>query len=227
MDPLDRRLPEPLEAPGRDQPVAPWKINPSAWSQRIPIVVLAALGFLISTYLALYQWRLVEGIWDPFFASEKVLDSDLSHGMRSYMGMPDAGLGAIAYLGDVVFGLAGSTRRWQYRPWMVIVFGIDVIPLGIVSAILVVCQGAIVGHWCTPCLATAVISLVLVAMAYDEVWACLRYLQRVWRSTRSLRVLWRTFSGQATPEAAAQAFPDGEIRPAAARAEAVGAPGGS
>jgi hypothetical protein len=30
----------------------------------------------------------------------------------------------------------------------VILFGIDVIPLGIVSAVLVVLQGTIVGSWC-------------------------------------------------------------------------------
>lgn len=35
----------------------PWKHNPSAWSQRIPICLLAGVAFLISTYMALYQWR--------------------------------------------------------------------------------------------------------------------------------------------------------------------------
>ena len=29
------------------------------------------------------------------------------------------------HLGDAVLGLAGSTRRWQYRPWMVILFGAE------------------------------------------------------------------------------------------------------
>jgi hypothetical protein len=35
--------------------------------------------------------------------------------MRRWFRIPDAALGAIAYLGDLVFGLAGSTRRWQDR----------------------------------------------------------------------------------------------------------------
>lgn len=114
---------------------------------------------------------------------------------------PDAALGAIAYLGDLIFGLAGSTRRWQYRPWMVLLFGLDVIPLGIVSAILVVLQGTVVGYWCFLCLVTAVMSLILVALAYDEVWSTLLYLGRVWKKTRSARTLWDVFWGRASQAA--------------------------
>jgi uncharacterized membrane protein len=181
----------------------PWKHNPSAWSQRIPICLLAGVAFLISTYMALYQWRLIDGVWDPFFGeqSRHVLDSDVSEQMRRWFRVPDAAFGAIAYLGDLVFGLAGSTRRWQYRPWMVVLFGLDVIPLGIVSAVLVFMQGAVVGAWCFLCLVTAVISLVLVALAYDEVWSSLLYLKRVWRKTRSVRVVRDAFWGKPSREA--------------------------
>src|SRR5690606_15942689 len=147
---------------------------------------------------------------DPIFGkqTEKVLDSGVSERMRHWFLVPDAIFGAIAYLGDAIFGLAGSTRRWQYRPWMVVVFGIDVIPLGIVSVILVILQGTVVGEWCFLCLVTAVISLILVYMAYDEVWSCLLYLYRVWQKTRSPRILWKTFWGRRTPEAerVAEAF---------------------
>lgn len=182
----------------------PWDYNPSAWSQRIPICVIAALGFLIATYMGLYQWGLIAGVWDPVFGkgTENVLTSDLSHRMHRWFRVPDAVFGAIAYLGDAIFGLAGSTRRWQYRPWMVVIFGIDVIPLGIVSAILVVAQGAVVGSWCFLCLVTAVISLILVAMAYDEVYSCLVYLKRVWQRSRSAGTLWNTFWGRPSIEAA-------------------------
>jgi len=47
-----------------------------------------------------------------------------------------------------------------------------------------------------------VISLVLVVMAWDEVWATFRYLQRVWRATRDVKTLWQVFWGRR--EAAAQ-----------------------
>lgn len=159
----------------------PWKYNPSSWSNRIPICVLAGIATAIAGYLALFQWGLIDSVWDPFFGeqSEQVIDSDVSHQMYRYIGVPDAALGALAYLGDAIFGLAGSTRRWQYRPWLVILFGIDVIPLGIVSAVLVLLQGFLINAWCTLCLVTAVISLVLVVLAYDEIWSSLKYLHYV------------------------------------------------
>ena len=171
------------------------------------IAVLAGVAFAISSYMALYQWRLIDSVWDPVFRDQttQVLDSDVSEQMRRWFRIPDAALGALAYLGDVIFGLAGSTRRWQYRPWMVVLFGLDVIPLGVVSAVLVVLQGTMVGAWCFLCLITAAISLILVFLAYDEVWSSLAYLWRVWRRTRNARLVWDSFWGrpsQAADEAA-------------------------
>lgn len=183
-----------------DQPgTEPYAYNVSHWGQRVPIAILAMVGFLISSYLALYQWKLIGSAWDPFFGdqTQKVLDSDVSHRMWSFLRIPDASLGALAYLGDAIYGLVGSTRRWQYRPWMVVLFGIDVIPLGIVSSVLVFMQGAVVGSWCTLCLVTAVISLILVRMAFDEVRVCLLFLWRVYKRGGG-QVLWKTFWGTPT-----------------------------
>jgi uncharacterized membrane protein len=181
----------------------PFHYNPSSWRQRVPICVLAGVAFLMSAYLALYQWRLIGDAWDPIFAdgTRRVLDSAVSERIRYYIGIPDAALGAFGYLSEVVLGLAGCTRRWQYRPWMVLLFGIDVIPLGLVSVVLVVLQGTAVGAWCTLCLATAVISLTLVVLAYDEVWASLLYLHRVWKRSRSVKAVWQVFWGHAVREA--------------------------
>ncbi|AMV21620.1 vitamin K epoxide reductase family protein [Planctomyces sp. SH-PL14] len=185
----------------------PWKYNPSSWSQRLPICALAAVAGLIATYMALYQWRVIGSVWDPVFGEQtaKVLDSDVSEKMRHWMLVPDAALGAVGYFSEALLGLAGSTRRWQFRPWLVILFGIDVIPLGIVSVILVVLQGTVVGFWCFPCLVTAAISVLLVYWAYDEVWSSLRFLKQVWDRTHDRTVLWRTFWGGAPPEAVALA----------------------
>jgi hypothetical protein len=186
----------------------PWDYNPSAWSQRIPICILATIAAGIAFYMAAFQWGFVKTVWDPVFGdqTDKVLTSDVAHWMHYWFVIPDAALGALAYLGDAVFGLAGSTRRWQYRPWLVIVFGIDVIPLGIVSVILVILQGTVVGQWCFLCLVTAVISLILIWFAYDEVFSCVRYLWRVWRRTRNWSILWWTFWGRPSEEAAEAAF---------------------
>lgn len=167
----------------------------------MPIAILAAVGLGISAYMALFQWGLIDSVWDPIFGSgtETVLTSNVSKNMHRYMGMPDAALGAFAYLGDALFGLAGSKRRWQYRPWMVLIFGFDVIPLGVVSVILVVTQGTVVGAWCFLCLITAAISLALIPLAADEVWSSLVYLRRVKKRSGSWRQLWNALCGKPSP----------------------------
>jgi uncharacterized membrane protein len=181
----------------------PWDYNPSSWWQRGRIAALAMVAFFISAYMAAYQWRLVDTVWDPVFGDQtmRVLDSDVSEQMKRWFGVPDAALGAIAYLGDAIFGLAGSTRRWQYRPWLVILFGIDVIPLGGVSAILVLVQVFVLGQYCFLCLVTALISLLLVYWAYDEVWSSLKYLWKVWKHADSPKTVWDVLWGKYSHEA--------------------------
>lgn len=176
----------------------PWEYNPSKWSQRLRIIALAAIATFIAIYMGLYQWRLIDSVWDPIFGSGsmKVLDSDVSHKITSWVRVPDSILGALAYLGDIIFALAGSTRRWHDRPWLVIVFGLDVIPLGIVSSILIFMQGFVVGYWCFLCLVTAVISLLLVVLAYDEVWSSVLFLIKVWKRTKNRKIFWNTFWGR-------------------------------
>jgi uncharacterized membrane protein len=131
-------------------------------------------------------------ICDPVFGNQsaRVIGSDVAVMMHSWFGIPDAALRALAYLGDAIIGLAGSSRRWQYRPWLVIHFGIDVIPLRLVSVILVRCQAFVLGQWCFLCLVTAAISLILVYLAYDEVYSSLKYLYVVWKMTGNSRTVW-------------------------------------
>lgn len=196
-------------------PVAPWEYNPSSWKQRVPICVLACLAFLIAVHLSLFQWRLIDAVWDPVFGSDRsgsVIDSQMARRMHTLLGIPDAALGALAYLGDAIFGLAGSNRRWRDRPWLVILFGLDVIPLGVVSAVLVLCQAFIIGEWCFLCLVTAVISLALVYLAYDEVFSSLRFLRLVWRQA-GVRAFWLAFCGR--PEPAAELAAREMLTPAA------------
>ncbi len=194
--------------PNLEVDAPPWRTNPSAWRHRIPICVLALLGFFVASYMALFQWKLIDQVWDPVFGdgTRRVLRSEVAHRMDSWIGFPDAALGALAYLGDAIYGLAGSTRRWQFRPWMVVIFGFDVIPLGIVSVVLVVLQGAVLGSWCFLCLVSAAISLSLIPFAVDEVWATLRYLHRVYKRSGSRMVLWDAFWGVPSDAAAAVAL---------------------
>ncbi len=167
-----------------------WSKNPSQWSERIPIVVLAIVGTAVATYLALYQLRVIDGVWEPFFGdgSRVILNSRVSH----ILPIPDAALGAVGYLLDAVTGVIGRQSRWRTMPWMVIVFGLAVGPLGAVSILLVILQPVMFDAFCTLCLASAVISVLMIAPAMDEVLASLQHLQRRRREGASL---WRSFWG--------------------------------
>lgn len=167
-----------------------WDYNPAEWSQRIPIVVLSVVGFFIAGYLALYQFRLIESVWEPFFGegSVTILNSPISHALP----IPDAALGALGYVADAIGGVIGGRRRWKTMPWIVVFFGVAVGPLGMVSVMLVVFQPVLFDAWCTLCLATAFISIVMIGPAMDEVLASLQYLRRVKDSGHSL---WRAFWG--------------------------------
>jgi uncharacterized membrane protein len=167
-----------------------WSYNPSSWKERIPLLVIAFLGFCIAMYLAFYQMHITHNVWDPFFGdgTEKVLTSKLSQKFP----IPDALLGAFGYLLDVVTGVIGGTDRWKTKPWIVIIFGVAVGPLGLVSILLVISQPIVVGHWCTLCLCSAIISVMMISPAMDELLASLQYLQRV----KSKRLpVWKAFWG--------------------------------
>lgn len=167
-----------------------WDYNPAAWSQRIPIIVLAVLGFFIASYLALYQLRVFGSVWEPFFGngSVKILNSPISHALP----IPDGALGALGYLADAVGGAVGGRRRWKTMPWIVVFFGIAVGPLGLISIMLVVFQPVLFNAWCTLCLVTAVISVVMIGPSMDEVLASLQFLKRAKKAGKSL---WRAFWG--------------------------------
>lgn len=177
---------------GEDHSYIPpgWDYNPATWGQRIPIVILAIIGFFIACYLAMYQLDFVKDVWDPFFGkgSEKILTSKVSN----VLPIPDAALGAFGYLVDAITGIIGGTGRWKKMPWIVIVFGMAVGPLGFVSVMLVVFQPVLFSAWCTLCLCSAVISIAMIGPAMDEMLASLQYMQRVRRSNAST---WKAFWG--------------------------------
>lgn len=174
-----------------------WKYTPSNWSQRIPVAILGGVAFFIAIYLGLYQWGLIKTVWDPWFGqgTKQVLTSEVSHQITEWVQLPDAILGAVAYLGDILYSLAGSTQRWKDRPWLVFLFGLCVIPLGIVSTLLVILQGTVVGSWCFLCLVSAFLSFLLIFFAYGEVKACFLYLYEIYKLSSCKKLVWSTFLG--------------------------------
>ncbi|CAA9548118.1 MAG: hypothetical protein AVDCRST_MAG88-566 [uncultured Thermomicrobiales bacterium] len=176
--------------PGGEHAPPGWAYDPSDWSQRLPIVGLALVGFTIASYLALYQWGVLRTVWEPFFGdgSRTVPNSGLARPLP----IPDAALGALCYLIAAVTGAIGRRGRWRGMPWMVVLFGLAVGLLGAVGIVLVIAQPIVHGSFCTLCLASAVISALMVGPALDEVLASLQHLKRERDRGRSL---WRAFRG--------------------------------
>jgi uncharacterized membrane protein len=169
-----------------------WTYSPSSWHQRLPIIALGFFGFLIARYLAVYQLGQVGAVWEPFFSggarngTEFIITSAVS---RSWP-IPDAGLGAAAYLIEALMGAMGTATRWRTMPWMVAFFFVLVVPLGGVSIFFIIIQPIVIGTYCTLCLLAALAMLVMIPLTLDEVVAMAQYMRR---SVREGRPFWRTF----------------------------------
>lgn len=160
-----------------------WNFNPSSWFQRAPIIILAFLGLFISRYMGAYQLEHIDGVWDPFFTgtgaeplngTEDIITSSVSEAWP----VPDAGLGALVYALEILTGLMGSNRRWRTMPWLVVLFGFMIVPLGIVSITFIIIQPIIIGTWCTLCLIGAAAMLIQIPYSLDELVATGQFLKR-------------------------------------------------
>ncbi|MEO5814947.1 MAG: vitamin K epoxide reductase family protein [Gemmatimonadaceae bacterium] len=165
-----------------------WSYNPSSWPQRAPIIVLALVGFFLSRQMAAFELQHITSFPDPFFGmgTVRVLTSTVS---KSFP-IPDAGLGAFAYMIEFLMGFMGDKARWRTMPWMVTFFGVLVVPLGAVSITLIILQPLAVGAWCTPCLIAAAAMVLMIALTLDEVVAMCQFLAQ---ARREGQPFWRTF----------------------------------
>jgi nucleoside-diphosphate-sugar epimerase/uncharacterized membrane protein len=184
-----------------DRPLG-WTYSPSVWTQRLPILALALVGLFVSRYLAAYQMGHIDGVWDPLFGpapldvsgafegarngSEAVVTSWLSRDFP----IPDAGLGAATYALDILAGAIGDRRRWRTMPWMVLLFGLLVVPLGAVSLVFILVQPTLIGTLCTLCIIQTIVTLILIPYSVDELLATCQYLLR---ARRAGEPFWRTF----------------------------------
>lgn len=187
--------------PGPDIPLG-WSYNPSSWPQRAPIIALALVGFFLSRQMTAFQLQHIASLADPIFGlgTETVLTSDVS---KSFP-IPDAGLGAVAYMVEFLMGFMGDKARWRTMPWMVTFFGILVVPLGVVSITLIVLQPLAVGAWCTPCLIAAAAMVIMIALTLDEVVAMVQFLVQAGREGQPLwQVFWLGGSLKNPPETGA------------------------
>lgn len=135
------------------------------------MVVLAAAGLCISSYLAAYQVGALAGVWDPLFGSGSVLV--LHSWLSRALPVPDAALGAIGYLLDLILTSVGGEDRWRTLPLLVVVLGVVATGMALVSVALVIFQAFALRSFCTLCLVSAGLSLVIWPMVWEEVAAAL------------------------------------------------------
>jgi hypothetical protein len=198
----------PLAAVSGPESPPGWSYNPSSWSQRLPIIALAFVGLYVSRYLAAYQLGHIDGVWEPFFTgleegkngTETIITSDVSKAWP----VSDAAVGALTYLLEILTGAVGSRRRWRTMPWLVLAFGLMIVPLGGVSIFFIIIQPIWIGTWCTLCLIAAAAMLVQIPYSLDEMVATVQFLLRRRRAGQSLL---RVFLVGDTDRGAARALP--------------------
>ncbi|MDO9101764.1 MAG: NAD-dependent epimerase/dehydratase family protein [Candidatus Nitrotoga sp.] len=160
-----------------------WSYNPSTWPQRLPIILLAILGLYVSRYLAAYQLGYIPDVWDPFFSgsptdpqngTEEIITSWVSEAWP----VSDAAVGGYTYLLEILTGIVGSRMRWRTMPWLVILFGLMIAPLGITSIFFIVIQPVVIGTWSIVALIGAAAVLIQIPYSLDELIATLQFLRR-------------------------------------------------
>lgn len=177
-----------------------WTYCPSTGAQRLPIAALGLIGLLISRVLTAYQLGHVDHVWEPFFAgnlldpkngTEEIITSAVSKAWP----IPDAGLGGVSYMLEILMAVMGTRARWRTMPWMVAFFGILVIPLGVVSVYFIIIQPIVIGTWSTPALIAGLAMLVMIPSALDEVIAMGQFLY--WAHCRGKPLIRTFFKGDA------------------------------
>ncbi|HEY9721993.1 MAG TPA: vitamin K epoxide reductase family protein [Oscillatoriaceae cyanobacterium] len=169
-----------------------WDANPSAWRGRhgrLPVLCLSLVGLAVALTLTLYQLGVLQEVWEPFFGdgSQRVLHSAVSR----LLPLPDASLGAIAYVLDAIFASLGGTMRWRTAPWAVCAQALVVLPTACGSVGLLMIQPLLAHAWCSLCLVSALVSIALAGPTLTELLATLQHLKRVWREGHGFwRPLW-------------------------------------
>ncbi|MFN8552017.1 MAG: vitamin K epoxide reductase family protein [Candidatus Obscuribacterales bacterium] len=191
-----------MSVAGPDQPPG-WTYNPSSWIRRWAGIALALVGFFISRYLAAHQLGYIPHAWDPFFANgtDRVTSSSISRAFP----ISDAGFGSVAYMMEVLIGFMGDRARWRTAPWIVVMFALLVLPLGITSIVLVITQPIFVGAWCGLCLIAAAALMTSVPLSVHEAIAVGQFLVDAKRQKKNM---WRIFWHGGTVVGAGNMDPD-------------------
>jgi len=122
----------------------------SSFRHRARVGVFAVLALAIALYLGLYQSGAFGSVWEPFFGagSRQVLHSPLA----SKLPIPDALLGAFAYLLEIITLCIGGDSRSIAKPWAVLMYLGIALAIGLTGIGLISYQSFVIHQWCTLCL---------------------------------------------------------------------------
>jgi len=125
-------------------------------AKRAPIILLALSCFLITHYMAAFQLGYFPTVWEPFFTpgTRAVLTSNISKAFP----ISDAGLGSIFYGVEAIFALTGRT----------ILLSACMVVMAFATLGLLIMQPLVVGTWCTLCLITAFLMLLMILLSRKE-----------------------------------------------------------
>jgi len=148
--------------------------NPSLWGKRKPLLIMAICGFIIALYLGFYELGVFNKVPEPFFGNgtKKILNSTFSRSLP----IPDGLLGAFGYLCDIILVSIGKQNRWRSKPWVVFLYSFTIAIMALVSLFLLIMQAFILHSWCTLCLASAALSLLMVRPVSNEFLASFHYI---------------------------------------------------
>ena len=187
--------PTPLAAISGPYTPPGWSYNPSTWSQRLPIILLAVVGLEVSRYLAAYQLGHVDGVWEPFFTgspadpqngTEEIITSHVAEAWP----VSDAAVGGYTYALEILTGIVGTRARWRTMPWLVVLFGFMIAPLGVTSIFFIIIQPILLGTWSTLAMLAAAAMLIQIPYSLDELLASIQFMRRRVNAGKSfLRVL--------------------------------------
>jgi hypothetical protein len=147
-----------------------WRHNPTSLRRRALLAVLAAAGFGIALYLTLFQFDAWTTVWDPWFDSRTVLELTSP--------VPDALAGVLAYGTELLLLALGGRDRWRTLPWVCLALGAVLTGGAVVSIALIIIQPTVAGAWCTLCLVSAAISLLLFVLGIGEARAAWQAIRR-------------------------------------------------
>jgi len=122
---------------------------------------------------------------DPKNGTEEIITSSVSKAWP----VSDAAVGGYTYILEILTGIVGSRMRWRTMPWLVILFGLMIAPLGITSIFFIIIQPIVIGTWSTLALIGAAAMLVQIPYSLDELLATLQFMRRRAKAGKSwLRV---------------------------------------